>query len=219
MVAARYMVGAAAEAGEQIEAHTREVLDALSAHFSAQPYLLGARQSFADCALMGLMDGHLFHDLVSRELLLQTAPPVVGWIDRCKYPNEDQQGQWLAGDALAPSLIDVLTAMGRDAAPAILEVVRQIEDWADAHPEEFEEIPNLIGTCKISLRGVSADRMVDAYTLYSVQQALDHLRSLDTADRDRVGSALADTGWGELLAHELRHRVSKRNFRLVFDAR
>ena len=47
-----------------IEAHTRELLDALSAHFAAQPFLFGERMSFADCALMGPLYGHLYLDAI-----------------------------------------------------------------------------------------------------------------------------------------------------------
>jgi glutathione S-transferase len=218
MVAARFLVGASVEAGTEIEAHTRDLLDALSAHHATHPYLLGARQSFADCALMGVIDGHLFHDLVSRELLLKNAMQVVGWIDRCNYPNQDEQGEWLEGDALAPTLIKVLSAMGRDAAPVILEIVREIEEWADANPGAKNEIPAPIKIGKISLRGVSADRMINAYTLFSLQQVLDHFRALTTADQIRITSALAETGWNELLAYEPRHRVEKKNFKLVIES-
>ena len=218
MVAARFVVGAAPDAAEQIEAHTRDLLDALSEHFSVHPYLLGARQSFSDCALIGLMDGHLFHDLVSRELLLDTAMQVVSWIDRCKYPNEDQQGEWLDDDALAPELIDVLGAMGRDAAPAILEVVRSFEAWADAHPGEHDHIARPVGSCKISIRGISADRMVSAYTLFSLQQVLDHLATLSDADCNRANAALAETGWPELMDYQPRYRVNKDGFQLVLES-
>jgi glutathione S-transferase len=219
MVQARFLLGASAEAGPAIEAHTRELLAALCTHFEAQPYLLGARQSFADCALMGPIDGHFFCDLVSRRLLLETAVPVVGWIERCRYPNADDPGEWLDADALAPSLIDALGAMGRDAAPVILDSVRAFEDWADTRPADLEEPPRGVGVCKSSLRGIAIERGVMAYPLFSVQHVLDVYRGLDAADRHRVDAALADTGWPELLAYEPRHRLCKRGFKLVFGSR
>ena len=85
------------------------------------------------------------------------------------------------------------------------------------NPEKLDDISRPIGGCKISLRGVSANRMVSAYTLYSLQQALDHLAGLDDSDRERATSAVADTGWAELLAYQPRHRVKKDGFKLVLD--
>ena len=217
MVQARHFVGASVEAGPSIEAHTRELLDKLSAHFELQPYLLGERQSVADCALMGMIDGHFFTDLVSRQLLLETAIPVVGWIDRCKFPNADQQGEWLADDALAPSFVDVLAAMGRDAAPIILDLTRAFESWADTRADDTHEPPRGVGTCKSSLRGLPIEPGIRAYTLFSVQQVLDSYRGLDAAERKRVDIALQDTGWPELLAYQPRHRLCRQNFKLVFE--
>jgi glutathione S-transferase len=95
MAKARIALGATEAAAPAIEAHTRDLLDALSAHFRAHPYLLGARMSFADCALMGPLYGHFFNDMVSRQLLLETAVPVVGWIERSNYPTPEACG---AGD-------------------------------------------------------------------------------------------------------------------------
>jgi len=217
MVAARFIVGASVEAGPVIEEHTRDLLAALSSHFEAHPYLLGGRQSFADCALMGPIDGHLFCDLVSRRLLLETAEPVVGWIERCKFPNTDQQGEWLEGDTLAPSLGRVLGVMGSDAVPLVLDVLRAFEDWADQRPADQSEPPRAVGSCKTSLRGVPIERATMAYTLYSAQQVIDFHQSLAAADQGRVDEALADTAWPQLLAYAPRHRLCKEGFQLVFD--
>jgi len=217
MVKARYLVGASVEAGPAVEAHTRELLDALSTHFQAHPYLLGERQSVADCALMGMIDGHFFTDLVSRQLLLETAIPVVGWIDHCKFPNADQQGDWLADDALAPTFREVLTTMGRDAAPIILDYVRAFEDWADNRDQDVEEPPRAVGKCKSSLRGLPIEAGIRPYTLFSLQQVLEPYRRLRDGERKRVDAALEGSGWEALLAYEPRHRLCRKGFKLVFE--
>ena len=217
MAAARLALGASDEAAPAIEAHTRDLLDALSAHFEAHPYLLGARMSLADCALMGPLYGHLFTDLVSRRLLLETAVPVVGWIERCNFPDADRQGEWLAEDALAPSLREVLGVMGRDAAPVILDGTRSFETWADDRPTDLEEPPRIVGTAETSLRGTPLQRAVQSYSLWMLQRTLDAYRALGEEPRRAVGEALAGTGWEEVLAYEPRHRLGKRRFRLVFE--
>jgi len=215
MLAGRLALGASDEAGPALEAHTRELLDALCTHFAAHPYLLGGRMSLADCALMGPVYGHFFNDLVSRRLLLETAVPVVGWIERCNAPSPEAQGQWLAGDALAPTFRDVLSAMGRDAVPVILESVAAIEAWADGH-RAAGVVPRAVGTCEPVLRGTPLRRIVQPYTLWMLQRTLDARGALAPADRRAVDAALAGTGWEPLLAAAPRHRLAKDRFQLVF---
>ena len=217
MVKARYVLGASVEAGPAIEAHTADLLAALSTHFGVHPYLLGGRQSFADCALMGPVDGHFFCDLVSRRLLLETARPVVGWIERCKFPNAEQQTEWLQEDALAPSLLNVLAVMGADAAPLILDAVRAFETWADERPRDTESPPRAVGQLKTTLRGLPVERALFAYTLYSVQLTLDFYNTLDAEQKARADAELAATHWPELLRYKPRHRLRKAGFDLVFD--
>lgn len=217
MVRRRDGVGATPEAAPALEAHTRELLDALSAHLEAHAYLLGARMSLADCALMGLAHGHLFTDLYSRRLLLETAVPVVGWIERCNVPCADRQGDWLAGDALAGSLLSVLGVMGRDAAPILLESVACFEAWADANGKPGEEPPRGVGWLDTSLRGGPFRWAARSYTLWMLQRTLDVWRTLPSADRQRVRAALSGTGWEPLLDYVPRHRLGKQGFRLALE--
>ncbi len=216
MIAARFAVGADDEAGPAIEAHTRELLDALSSHSEAHPYLLGDRMSFGDCALMGLVYGHLFVDLPSRRLLLETAAPTVGWIERTNFPDADSQGDWPADGALAPTLRELLAVMGRDAIPFILAALGRFEEWADGRPADVSEPPRTIGKVEAKLRGTTLTRSVPSYTYWNVSRVLDRHRALPEAERQRVEKAIAGTGWEELLAFAPRHRLTKRGFALAF---
>lgn len=217
MAKARLALGATDGNAAAIEDHTRELLDALSLHFQAHPYLLGARMSFADCALMGPLHAHLFNDLVPRRLLLETAIPVVGWIERCSYPNAVAQGALLADDALAPSFRETLGVMGRDAAPILLEGLDVFERWADDQPRDLEELPRAVGQIEGKLRGMPLRRFAGSYAPWLVQRTLDAYGALDSAARKRVDEALASSGWEPLLAHRPRHRLAKRDFKLVFE--
>ncbi len=217
MAAARLGLGATDATGPAIEAHTHDLLDALAAHFEAHPYLLGERMSLADCALMGPVYGHFFNDLVSRRLLLETAVPVVGWIERCSFPGSDGQGQWLPDDALAGSFREVLAAMGRDAAPVILAAVRAVEDWADTRPAELDQLPRAVGACESALRGTPLKKIALPYTLWMLQRSLDVYRALESSERSQVDEAIAGTGWEAVLAYEPRHRIGKCGFQLGFQ--
>jgi len=218
MAAARIQLGATDETGSAIEAHTRDLLAALSTHFAAHPYLLGARMSLADCALMGPLYGHLFNDLVSRRLLLETAVPVVGWIERCHAPDPARQGDWLTGDALAPGFRDVLTVMGRDAAPVLLACAHAIEAWADMRPDDDGPPPRAVGSAASTLRGVPLQRVALPYTLWMLQRVLDAGAALSPAERTALDSAIAGTGWEAVLAYRPRHRIGKRGFQLAFES-
>ena len=144
-------------------------------------------------------------------------PPCVGWIERCSYPNSDEQGEWLSGDEITPSLREALGAMGRDAAPMILDTVRAVEDWADSRPADARELPRAVGTCATSLRGISLERGALGYSLLSVQRVVDAYRELDPADRKRADENLAGTGWEAVLVYEPRHRLTRDDYQLVFE--
>ncbi len=202
-----------------IEAHTCELLDALGAHFAAHPFLLGDRLSLGDCALMGPLYAHLFNDRLPRRLLTDTALPVVGWIERCNYPSPEPPGAWLANDALAPTLVELLRIMARDAVPVLLDGARAIEGWADTRAADAEPPPRFVGTHETSLRGAKMTRATQVYGLWMLQRPLDAHQALPPADRAAVDRALAGTGWEELLAYRPRHRLGKRNFQLVFEGR
>jgi glutathione S-transferase len=198
-----------------IEAHTQALLVALSAHFEQHAYLLGERMSYADCALMGLLYGHLFNDLESRGVLLETATPVVGWIDRCDAPAGFRGGAWADDDALTPTLHDVLRVMG-EGAPLILDTQRCFEAWAaDADPSE--ELPRAVGTARADLRGVTIERIALSYSRYMLQRLTDAVAALAPADRAAVGDALDGTGWEPVLDATPVRRVRKRDFRLELE--
>jgi glutathione S-transferase len=216
MAGARLLLGASDEAAPVIEAHTRDLLDTLSAHLSESAYLLGDRMSFADCALMGPVYGHLFNDHVSRPLLLETARPVVGWIERCNFPKADSQGEWLADDAIAPTLKEALRVMGSDSVPMLLDLVRTVEDWADENASASDKVSRAAGGCETTLRGEPISRVAMTYVLFSVGRVLDAYHSLGAIEREQVDRAFEGTGWEDLLALELRHRLVKKGFDLAF---
>ncbi|MEO2169742.1 MAG: glutathione S-transferase family protein, partial [bacterium] len=131
MVKGRFSLGADDAAGPVLNAHIRDLLDALSTHLQRHSYMMGDRMSFADCALMGPLHAHFFTDLASREILLETAAPVVGLIERCNAPTRATQSSWQEDGAISASLKALLTVMGRDAVPIILAGIDAVQTWAD----------------------------------------------------------------------------------------
>jgi len=202
-----------------IEAHLKELLEYLGAVFADQEFLLGDQMSLGDCGLMGPFYGHLYLDRTPGDLVRWTAPRVAHWIERMNHPNPRAFTGFLAGDALHDGVRSVLELIGRDAVPFLLDIVRAFETWADANATSHgaEELPRAIGMHATQLRGVEFQRGTSSYTLWMLQRVLDAYRDLDEAERKQVDAVLAGTGCEALLAYEPRHRLGKRDFKLVFE--
>jgi glutathione S-transferase len=138
-------LGVAPDSIPGIEAHTRELLDALSAHFAAHPFLLGGRPSLADCAVMGPFYAHLYQDAVPSQLLRETAPAVCHWMQRCNCPDPDAAGEWASPAALQATLRPLLALIGGDAVPILVDTVRAVEEWAATRPPGTDEPPRMVG--------------------------------------------------------------------------
>lgn len=211
------LLGVHPESIPAIEAHLRELLDILSRHFAGHDFLLGSRMSLADLALLGPLYAHLYLDAVPGRLLRATAPRVCAWIERMNHPTP-RAGEFLAGDALAPTLLPLLKLIGADAVPVVLDNVRAFETWADSKPADMSEPPRGVGFHGTTLRGAEFQRFTSPYTSWMVQRPLDAYDALPPAARASVDAAVKGTGIETLLAFMPRYRMGKRNFKLVFEA-
>jgi glutathione S-transferase len=209
------MLGITAETVPAVEAHTRELLDALCVHLAKHRYLLGDTMSLADCGLMGPFYGHLFRDAVPRKLLYDTAFEVCAWIERTNRPPLDQTG-WLPDDALAETLIPVLRVMA-DGVPMLIAAVEAIDAWAADHATSSEPIPRGFPGLDARYRDVRLQGAVRPYTLWMVQRSLDAYAALTPVERKAVDAALSDTEWPALLALKPKYRLTKESHRLKWE--
>jgi len=211
------LTGVRPETAPAIEAHTRDLLAALEAHFETEPYLLGGRPSLADCALMGPLYAHLYMDAVPARLLRETATLTCQWIERMNHPDQDAFRPWLPGDALSPAVRRLLELVGRDAVPLILDGVRAFDAWADGATPGGDELPRGVGMHRTRLRGVEFERFTPSYTLWMVQRVQAAHMALEVSGRTAARSALGGTGCQDLLAYTPRHRVVRRPFKLFLE--
>jgi glutathione S-transferase len=214
MVGGKNMLGVSDATGPAIEAHLRELLDALCVHLEEHRFLLGDAMSLADCGLMGPFYGHLFRDAVPQRLLRETAFRVCCWIERMNRPPLDQAG-WLADDAIAETLKPVLRVMA-DGVPMLVAAVRTIDDWLDANPNTAP--PRAVGLFESPYRDTRLSSACRPYTLWMVQRSLDAYAALTDAERARVDDALNGSGWEALLACRPRHRLGKLGNELAVEA-
>ncbi|MBI3782450.1 MAG: glutathione S-transferase [Deltaproteobacteria bacterium] len=209
------LLGVTPESGPAIEAHLRELLDILSAHFAHHDFLFGSRMSLGDLALMGPLYAHLYLDAVPGRLLSETAPRVCAWIERMNHPVP-RSGEFLANDALPPMLRPLLDLIGRDAAPLILDNVHAFEEWAATRPSDMTEPPRAVGAHSTSLRGTPLQRYTSPYTSWMLQRPLDAYGALPAGGRAAVDAALAGSGLERWLAWKPNPRMGKKHFKLVF---
>jgi glutathione S-transferase len=211
------MVGVLPHTIPAIEAHTHALLERLDAHLADHAFVLGARPSLADCALMGPLYPHLYLDAVPGRLLRELAPRVCHWIERMNHPDPDASADWLAADALAPTLRPLLELAAQDGLPMILDTARAFDDWVDANAVAPGEVPRGVGMHACTLRGVAFDRITTPYTMWMVQRVRDAYRRLSSAERVSVDRALGGLGFEALLAYEPRHRVVRRPFKVELE--
>ena len=198
-----------------IEAHTRALLDALSAHFDEHRFLLGDAMSLADCGLMGPMYGHLFRDAVPERLLYSSAFNVCAWIERMNRPPMDQSG-WLAADAIADSLKGVLRVMA-DGVPFLTATLAEVDRWASENAETGGEPPGVVGFSTAPYRDAEIQIAARPYSVWMAQRATDAYRALPKGDQARVMEVLQGTGWEELLAWAPERRLGKQRYALVWE--
>lgn len=198
-----------------IEAHFFDLLACLETVLADQPFLLGEQMSLADCALLGPLYAHLYLDWVPGRIVRERAPRTSHWIERMNHPTPDDFRGFRRGDDLHPGVRDLLALIGHDAVPVVLDTVRDFEKWADAREDDGYEPPRATGFHETRLRGVTMSRYTNAYTLWMLQRPLDAYTALDAARRALVEKALAGTGCETLVAYAPRHRLDKRDYRLV----
>src|SRR5262249_20895211 len=180
------LVGVRPETAPAIEAHTRELLATLEAHFETAPYLLGGRPSLADCALMGPLYAHLYMDAVPSRLLRETATLTCQWIERMNHPDPDALRPGLPRDAPPPRVRRLPELVGRDAVPLLLDGVRAFDAWADGATPGGDELPRGVGMHRTRLRGVEFERFTLAYSLWMVQRVQGVHMALDVGGRTAV---------------------------------
>jgi hypothetical protein len=88
-----------------IEASYRDALKLLEKHFTARPYLFGARPAFGDFGLWGQLY-ECWTDPTPGGMLRKEAKHVVAWIERMLGPKAE--GDFESWDALAPTLLPLV---------------------------------------------------------------------------------------------------------------
>ena len=210
------ILGVTATTIPAIDAHTEAMLTALDRHFAAYPFLLGARLSLADCALMGPLYAHLYLDRVTRQQLYADYIHVCMWIERCNRPVTDQMGEWFAGN-YPETLESILRLIGQDVAPLLAALESGFNEWAAVKAIAGQEPPRIVGEYSSVLRGAAFNAGVRPYAVWKMQRLRKAHTHGDVDAKTRTERIIAASGCSSLLTAPDRNSapLTKAGFKLV----
>ncbi|MEM7541729.1 MAG: glutathione S-transferase family protein [Pseudomonadota bacterium] len=198
-----------------VEADLCALLEALDVHFALYPFVMGTSASLADCALMGPVYAHLFHDPYSGAIVRDKAPKVCDWIERMRTSVEAVEDQ-LTDEAIPDSLMNVLGLIARDAVPAMCEAMPKLQSWLVAY-DDRDELPRYAGDYLITLgRGTAAEasarRSIQPFEQWKLQRLQASFVSADQTGRKNIRSFATLIGAAPLLDIELPLQIKRENF-------
>ena len=196
---------------EAVEASYLRVLDALDQHFAEHEFLFGGRPSIGDFGLIAPLYAHLGRDTYPKAQMQARAPNVYRWVRRMQ-DGPPGNGDWLAEGAVPEALRPLLACQFEEQIPALLDTAKRLAEWGQGQPSGAK-LPRMIGTHRVNIHGVEAERAVIPYSLWMWQRAVDAYAALDAASRERADALLPDTGVS--LRTPMQHRVSRENNQLV----
>ena len=171
-------------------------LDALDAHFSTMPYLLGSRPSIADFALFGPLDGHIYRDVSSRGPLIDTRPQLHAWIQRLSIRKaQPWPGEFSDVDHLPPTLAPILRSCFDEMLPNLEATLREVRAIMPTL-QPGQHLPRFTKNVTFPFADASHFRQGHSYALWMAQRVLDSLRNMAKGDADRV-IAFAEAMGGE----------------------
>ncbi len=186
-----YVVGSNDTTAPIIDASYRRYLQAMEAHLTTQPYLLGDRPGAADFAMFGQLSQLVGVDPTPRTITHELSPRTVIWT----YMMEDLSGlepkdsDWKKPDELPETLKGILSEVGRMYAPALL---------ANARAVQAEE-----KTWEADIDGALWAQKTFPYQAKCLKWINEQYAALANDDRARVDRILAGTGCEDLLINRL----------------
>lgn len=221
-------LGVTVETIPAIEASYEALLEVLDRHFQCCPYLLGCRPTIADFGFMAPLFAHLARDPVPSQLMKMKAPNVFRWTERMNLANltdgefPDCNGEWLADDAIPPTLEPVLAHIFADWGPQWLTDAALFNAWSASQSagvpvdvRNVREGHQTLGMVTAPLRGVPMTRCSAPNGLWLLGKALSARSALVGTAAERFGALAARTGGEAVMAIELARGMKRKHYALV----
>ncbi|BFM15432.1 hypothetical protein R50073_16150 [Maricurvus nonylphenolicus] len=172
------------EVRASVERQMHDLLAIFEEHFLHYQFVLGGRPSLADFALYGSLNGHLFNDPFSAEILEVYAPRTCRWLDTISelgdtrgHVGQTEFGDWIDLEQKTPSTVQQLLAfIGKTYIP-----LAKATAAAEAQQQDLFEV---------SIYGQTATFNAYPYRVWSFEQLQNRYLSLADSDRDFVCTLL-----------------------------
>lgn len=219
MRAACMAFGAVPETFEVVESVYLELLQKLDVHFSNQPYLLGGRPCIGDFGMIAPLYGHLGRDPKPLSLMQAHAIRVFRWVERMNRPEPDigefevQSGEYLPGDEISDSLVDVLKHLAIDFVPETRAACACINEWIDQQDQlaPGTQVVRGVGLGSFELRGATVNALAQPFRFYLLKRVQDEFESLGEQDQHSVADLLSACDMTEILDLKLARDIGRAN--------
>ncbi|MEM7077856.1 MAG: glutathione S-transferase N-terminal domain-containing protein [Pseudomonadota bacterium] len=211
--------GVVPETHALIEDMHHRLLRLLDAHFVAQPYLLGGKPSLGDFGLMAPLYGHLGRDPAPMALMQRLAPRVFRWVERMNRqgPDAGEYGasapDYLEGDRIPATLIEVLRHLSLDYVPETLAAARYINAWLGAQENlaAGTEAVRGVGMCEFEVEGVSIRALAQPFRFFVLARVQKAFDNLSAQDKESVKEVLVACGLEPILTCRLDREMGRRD--------
>ena len=159
-------------------------LDALDQHFALHPFLFGERPSLGDYGLMGPLYAHLGRDPWPLKNLIEPRRHLHAWIKRMNQPLRNA-GDFLADDALAPTLDAAVRSIFDEMTPQLEGIVSELNAFARKRPKAALA-DRFLGEVSFPYADGTHHRLGMTYGLWMAQRALQVLAAMPPTDAKAV---------------------------------
>ncbi len=199
-----------------VEALYLEFLNVLNAHFEDYAYLLGWRPCVGDFGLLAPLYAHLGRDPHPARIMQQRAVRVYRWVERMNRADQDVPeyfdagSDFLAGDDVPQSLLNVLKVVAEDFVPETRAAADSINQWLkDNAPDSGDAAERFLGQCQFELRGQTITSAAQPYRFFLLQRVHAIYDALDADGQRSVQQMLDSCAMGELLSLRLDRPVAQ----------
>jgi len=182
-----YVVGSNDITAPVIDASYRRFLQAIQAHLSEQPFLLGQRPGAGDFALYGQFTQLVGFDPTPRTITHEISPRTVAWTLQMDDLSglEPDHNDWNSINNIPGSLRGILNEIGRVYVPALLANAKALQDGEKEWQTEID--------------GARWVQQSFPYQGKCLQWINEQYRALRQTDKQKVGELLSGTGCEHLI--------------------
>jgi len=196
----------------EIDRWMKRLLDQLDAHFSIHSYLLGERPCLGDFALYGPLYAHVWRDPGSRALI-ESRENLNHWRKRMLDPDHES-GDFLENDRIPDTLDPIIKDIFHSFFPVLQKTLRGVDSYLEENPQSTK-IPRSLGELVFQLGDVSEKRKLLTFQQWMCQRPVDFYHSLSASDKENTDRYLREIQVFDEMQIHIRHRLTRKNFRVV----